>query len=301
MSDILVIGSSMYDLFTYSDRMAELGETLSANEFKTGFGGKGANQAVAAAKLGSNVTMLSALGDDDFGKQTYKNYQDNNVNTDFIRIIDNQSSGIATIIVDKTAQNRILIVKGANNYLTKEDVDNAFAKLNNIKIVVLQLEISLDIVYYAIQKAKDMGIMVLLNPAPAINDLNMDIVSLVDVLVPNESELNILTNMPVDSKDDIEAAALKLIKSGINNIIVTLGSKGALHINKEEKNYYAAPKVNAIDTTGAGDGFIGAFVHSYSKDNDFSQAIAFAIKYASTSTQKMGTQTSYPNKDDFLS
>lgn len=297
MSDILVIGSSMYDLVTFTDRLPQAGETLEGNNFHMGFGGKGANQAISAAKLGGKVSMLTGLGDDDFGKMTYQNFAENGVNTDFIKVIPNQPSGIATIIVDETAQNRILIVKGANDYLTKKDVDEAFEKLPNIQIVVLQLEINLDIVYYAIKKAKQRNITVLLNPAPAIK-LDMDIISQVDILVPNETELEILTAMPVNTIEEIKAAGQSLLQKGIKNMIITLGSKGSLYMSDGISKHFPAPKVNAVDTTGAGDGFIGSFTVEYINHKNIDKAIEFAIQYASRSTTFKGAQSAYLKRSE---
>lgn len=299
MSKILVVGSSMYDLVTYAKRMPQGGETLEGQNFKQGFGGKGANQAIAAAKLGAEVVMLTAIGDDVFGEMTFQNYKNHGIDTDFIHPIKGQPNGVATIIVDENAQNRILIVKGANNFLTKQNVDDAFEKLPHLEMIVLQLEISLDIVYYVIEKAKQKNIPVLLNPAPAIQNLNPDILPHLDIFVPNETELEILTQMPVTTAEETEKAAAYLLEKGATHIIVTLGSKGALYMSKGEKFYVKAPKVKAVDTTGAGDGFIGAFVSQYSQHKNMKKAIEFAIAYASASTTMRGTQTSYLSKDEF--
>lgn len=299
MGKVLVIGSSMYDLVTYTDIMPKAGETLTAKSFKMGFGGKGANQAIAAAKLGSDVTMVTAIGDDQFGDITLQNYKDNHIHTDYIYQIKGQSNGIATIIVDETSQNRILIVKGANEYLTKENIDAVFKQNIDIKFVVLQLEISLDIVYYAIEQAQKHHIPVLFNPAPAAKNLDMATICKVDILVPNETELEILSAMPTGNIDEIRAAASSLIHKGIGTIIVTLGSKGALYLTKDKEIYVPAPKVNAIDTTGAGDAFIGAFVTAYTNDDTIEDAIKFAIRYASATTTAKGTQSSYPTKSAF--
>lgn len=290
----------MYDLVTYTDIMPKAGETLTANSFKMGFGGKGANQAIAAAKLGSDVAMVAAVGDDSFGDMMYQNFKSNDIDTQFVYQIPNQSSGIATIIVDETSQNRILIVKGANLDLTKQNIDDALANYTEIDFLILQLEIDLEIVYYAIEQAKKMGIPILFNPAPAAKGLNLDIITQVDILVPNETELEILSAMPTSNMIEIKQAAQSLLNQGIGAIIVTLGAKGALYLTKESEILVAAPKVNAIDTTGAGDAFIGAFVSEYSVNKDIEGAIKFAIGYASLSTTKKGTQTSYISKDEYL-
>ncbi len=299
MADILVVGSSMYDLITYTERMPKGGETLAGDNFKQGFGGKGANQAIAAAKLGGSVAMLTAIGDDSFGVMTAQNYQDHHIDMRFIHKIEGQPNGVATIVVDGAGQNRIIIVKGANDYISKEHVDDAFAQLKDIKMVVLQLEISLDIVYYTIQKAKQHNIAVLLNPAPAIDHLDMALIGQLDFFVPNETELEILTKMPVSTAEETEKAAAYLIGKGVKNIIVTLGEKGALYMDKDSYFYIKAPQVNAIDTTGAGDSFIGAFVSQYTQHNRIKEAIEYAIAYASLSTTAKGTQSAYLSKEEF--
>ncbi len=299
MADILVIGSSMYDLTTYVERMPKAGETLEGNNFQMGFGGKGANQAIAAAKLGGNIAMLTAIGVDNFGEMTYQNYKNHHIDTRFIHPIKDQPNGVAAIIVDEQGQNRIIIVKGANDYLTKEHVDEAFAQLSDIQILILQLEISLDIVHYAIKKAKQKNIAVLLNPAPAARDLDKEIISQLDIFIPNETELEILTQLSVKTQKEVEKAAQSLIQKGVKNIIVTLGEKGAFYTNGEKQFYALAPKVKAIDTTGAGDGFIGAFVSEYISHKNMKKAIEFAISYASISTTEKGAQTSYLSRVDF--
>ncbi|MFV0431344.1 MAG: ribokinase [Alphaproteobacteria bacterium] len=298
MGKILVIGSNMHDLITYTSDIPKAGETLAAKNFKMGFGGKGANQAVAAAQLGGDVVMLTAVGDDDFGIKTIDNLKAYQIDTQFVRTISEQSSGIATIIVDKTSQNRILIVQGANMYLTQEDIDNVFSQNENLSFCILQLEIAIPMVYYAIQKAKSLNIPILLNPAPACTDLDMDIISQVDILVPNETELEILSQMPTTNIDEIRAAARSLLKRGIKEIIVTLGSKGALYLSKEQEELFAAPKVDAIDTTGAGDAFIGAFSAECSGGRPIGEAIRFATEYASVSTTSKGTQSSYKKRSE---
>ncbi len=299
MADILVIGSSMYDLTTYAERMPKAGETLEGNNFQMGFGGKGANQAIAAAKLGAHVAMLTGIGDDNFGDMTYQHYKNHLIDMRFVHKIKGVSNGVASIMVDEQAQNRIVIVKGANNYLTKKHVDDAFLQLSNIQVIVLQLEISLDIVYYAIEKAKQKNITILLNPAPAIESLDRDFAFQADILVPNETELEILTQMPVATRDEVERAALSLVEKGVKNMIVTLGERGALYMNKDTKFYIGAPKVKAVDTTGAGDGFIGAFVSEYIRHKNMERAIEFAISYASYSTTIKGTQTAYVSREAF--
>ena len=237
---IAVIGSNMIDLITYIDRMPNEGETLEAPNFKMGFGGKGANQAVAASKFESDVMMVSKVGDDLFGENTIKNLKDNGINTDFVTIQKNQASGVAPIFVDKNSKNSILIIKGANKNLSNQDIDAASEELKKCSLIVLQLEINLESVYYAIDFANKNHIPVLLNPAPCIPDLDLNYICKCDFFAPNESELGILTNKPVSTVDEIKEAAHYIAGKGVKNVIVTMGSKGVLWINNNEEQFVEA-------------------------------------------------------------
>lgn len=297
--DIAVIGSNMVDLISYIDRMPKEGETLEALDFKMGCGGKGANQAVAASRLKSDVMMVTKVGDDIFGKNTIKNFKNNGINTDFVTIQENQASGVAPIFVDKESKNSILIIKGANKYLLPKDIDDASEELKKCSLIVLQLEINLETVYYAIDFANKNHIPVLLNPAPAIPDLDLNYVSKCDFFIPNETELEILTNKPVDTIEHIKEASHYIADKGVKNVIVTIGSKGLLWINNENEQFIEAHKVNAVDTTGAGDGFIGCFSHFYTDTKDISFSLEMAAAYSALSVTRYGTQTSYPTKEEF--
>lgn len=297
--DIAVIGSNMVDLISYIDRMPKEGETLEAFDFKMGCGGKGANQAIAASKLQSKVMMVTKVGDDLFGKNTINNLKEYNVDTKFATVAKGQSNGTAPIFVDKDSKNSILIIKGANKYLLPKDIDDASEDLKKCSLIVLQLEINLETVYYAIDFGKKNNIPVLLNPAPAVADLDLDFVCKCEFFVPNETELEILTNMPVSTIEEIKSAGKYLCDKGVKNVIITMGSKGVLWINKDEEHFVEACKVNAIDTTGAGDAFIGCFTNYYVKDKNILNALKMANVYAGISVTKCGTQTSYPNKEEF--
>jgi len=296
---IAVIGSNMIDLITYIDRMPKEGETLEAPDFKMGFGGKGANQAIAASKFESDVMMVSKVGDDLFGENTIKNLKENGVNTDFVTIQKNKASGVAPIFVDKNSKNSILIIKGANKDLSTKDIDIASEQLKKCSLIVLQLEISLETVYYAIDFANENHIPVLLNPAPCIPDLDLSYVCKCDFFAPNESELGILTNKKVNTIDEIKEAAHYIANKGVKNVIVTMGSKGVLWINNNEEHFIKAYKVNAIDTTGAGDSFIGCFAHFYVTTKDILLSLKKATAFAALSVTKYGTQSSYPTVDEF--
>ncbi|MEE4190299.1 MAG: ribokinase [Halieaceae bacterium] len=297
--EIAVIGSSMVDLIAYTDEVPKAGETLEAREFQMGCGGKGANQAVAAALLGSDVMMMARVGDDAFADNTIANFRSFGVNTDHVEKVAGVSSGVAPIWVDKNSQNRILIIPGANKHLLPADIDAAAERLGKASMIILQLEIPLETVYHAIDFGNANGIPVILNPAPATTALDLDYACQCDFFVPNETELEILTGMPVETEEQIHAAADILLKKGLKNLVVTLGEKGALWMHGEETGHFSAPSVNAVDTTGAGDAFIGCFAHHLAKHGDIHQAIEQAIRYASHSVTGKGTQTSYANAEQF--
>lgn len=299
--DIAVIGSNMVDLITYIDRMPKEGETLEAPSFEMGCGGKGANQAVAAAKLGSKVMMVTKTGDDLFSDMTIQNLKSYGIDTEFTVKEPGTSSGVAPIFVDPESQNRILIIKGANNCLKPEDIDRAARKIKQSSLIVLQLEVPLETVYYAIDFGKKLGIPILLNPAPANSDLDFDYVTKCDFFIPNETELEMLTGTKAETEEDIETAANYLLENGVKNVIVTLGSRGVLWMTEGRKERIPAYKVNAIDSTGAGDAFIGCFSHYYVKEKDLIKAIHMANAYAALSVTKRGTQKSYASSEEFAS
>ncbi|MGP9844590.1 ribokinase [Brachybacterium sp. 107] len=289
---IAVIGSNMVDLISYIHRMPAEGETVEAPEFRMGCGGKGANQAVAAARLGSEVVMVSRVGNDVFADTTLANFERNGIRTDHVLRTD-ATSGVAPIFVDPDSHNSIIIVKGANALLTPQDVEAAREDIARCGLIVLQLEIPLETVYAAIDLGEELGIPVLLNPAPASPELDLARITGVDFLVPNESELELLTGMPVSSLEDITKATDVLLTAGISNVIVTLGSRGALWAHAGGQEIVEAPAVRAIDTTGAGDAFIGCFSTTWVRSGDVLDAIRAGSAYASDSVTRPGTQTSY--------
>lgn len=296
-SDVLVIGSNMIDLISYIDRMPVEGETVEAPDFQMGFGGKGANQAVAAARLGSKVSFISMVGNDAFGQQQLDNFKNNHINITGVGV-GTKSSGAAPIFVDKSSDNRILIIKGANNELTPEVLDKYADLIKNTKIIVLQQEIRLETNYHAIDLANQYHIPILLNPAPANKDLDINHVTKVDFFSPNETELATLTGMPTNDMDEIKKAAHHMIKLGVKNMLITLGSKGVLWVNESTSQLIKAIKVNAVDTTGAGDSFIGSFAHYYASGDDIPTAIKHANQYAAVTVTRRGTQKSYPTADE---
>ena len=296
---IAVIGSTNMDLVSYTDTIPAAGETREATGFHTACGGKGANQAVAAGKLGAHVMMVTVIGDDLFGEKSMDNFMENNINTEYVWTATGVASGVATILVDSTSQNRILIHKGANACLTPEVIDEAADALRECGLIVLQLEIPLETVYAAIDFGVANGIPVLLNPAPATKELSMEKACLCDFFVPNETELAILTGMPTGTEDEIKKAAMSLVNRGLKNVIVTMGSKGSMWVSKNDFLVIPAKTVDAVDTTGAGDSFIGCFVENYSRTRSIPEAMKEASLYASFSVTRKGTQDSYLTKDEF--
>jgi ribokinase len=296
---ITVVGSTMVDLVTYVERMPEEGETIEAPRFEMGFGGKGANQAVAAALLGAEVSFVTRIGDDLFGPATRKNLERYGIDTSHVEVAPGASSGVAPIFVDLASRNSILIVKGANALLLPSDVDRAADLIRASDLVVMQLEIGLETVYHTIDLCAGLGAPVLLNPAPANLSLDLARISPVFILAPNETELSTLTGMPAADPAQAAAAARSLLAAGIRRVLVTLGDKGSLLVSDEGEFFAPAHKVASVDTTGAGDAFIGCFAVTYLETRDIGEAMRIANRYAALSTMKNGTQKSFPDRKSF--
>ncbi|TKI04274.1 ribokinase [Martelella alba] len=297
--DIAVIGSNMVDLISYITDMPKIGETREAPDFEIGCGGKGANQAVAAAKLGADVMMVSKVGDDLFAGNTVDNLRRCGVDTRYVERISGVSSGVAPIFVDRDSHNRILIIKGANNYLMPADIDRAAEQLKTCRLFILQLEIPLPTVYHAIDFARRHHVPVMLNPAPASRELDMRYACQCDFFMPNETELEILTGMPADSEEHILQAGRTLLSQGLKNLIITLGHRGSVWMTGDSVHRVAPVAVNAVDTSGAGDAFIGSFARYYVADGDVRRAMTYASAYAAYSVRGKGTQRSYPDASQF--
>jgi ribokinase len=296
---IAVIGSNMVDLVTYVARMPVRGETVEAPSFEMGHGGKGANQAVAAARLGASVMMVTKVGDDMFADNTIKNLANFGVDTKYVTRAKGRSSGVAPIMVEPSGENSILIVKGANNDLSAADIERAAEDLKTCGLILLQLEIPVETVYAAIAFGKRHGVKTLLNPAPAVADLDPERIRDATFLVPNETELAILTAMPVESEADIERAARSLIAKGVETVIVTMGSRGAMLVSADEAKRIAPVRVTPVDTTGAGDAFVGAFARYYVDGGGLEAALNKAVRYAADSITRRGTQKAYASQAEF--
>jgi ribokinase len=299
MSRIAVVGSNMTDLVTYIDRMPARGETLEAPRFEIGPGGKGANQAVAARRLGSDVLMVSKVGDDVFGRNTLANFQAKGIETKHVGMVAGVSSGVAPIFVEPTGENSILIIKGANNHLLPADVDAAADDLLQCDLILLQLEVPLATIYHTVAFGTRHGKRVVLNPAPATRELDLSKLRDVAFFTPNRGELSLLTAMPTDSLAEIEAAANKLLAGGIRTVIATLGHDGVLLVTPQGATHVPTVDVTPVDTTGAGDAFIGSFAHFLGGGADVARALHWAVRYAAHSVTGRGTQHSYADMATF--
>lgn len=295
---ICVIGSMNMDLVVNVDKIPIPGETRTGKSFATISGGKGANQAVAASRMGSEVFMVARVGDDIFAETLKNELAESKVNTDHVKAEKDSASGVALISVDEEGQNNIIVVPGANYSLTERSIDEASDAIEKSQIVVLQNEIPKETVSYTLSKAKKMGKITVLNPAPA-RELDDEDFKNIDFLIPNEHELESLTNEPAKTEEQLIMSAMKLIEKGTGHIIITLGENGCLYIGKDSQKHFSAYKVKAVDSTAAGDSFIGGFCSSYEKDGDIEKAIDTGQKTAAMSVMKNGAQSSIPTKEEF--
>ena len=285
-SKICVIGSSNIDQIAYTQNIPADGETLFGDSFQMGFGGKGANQAVMAGLLCADVYMITCLGDDVYKEMTITNYQANNVNTDHIQMVRG-SSGVAPIWVDSTGQNRIIVIPGANNEIDATKAISSMEKIGDIAVLVGQCEIPMDVNHEVFKYARSNSIITIFNPAPATT-LDKEFLNHISWLIPNENEFKLISGMEPNNEN-----FMKFKKEVPCNLIVTLGEKGAVLVEEDGTKYFEAPTVEAVDTTGAGDSFIGTFAYELSEENSPEECIKKAVAKASQSVTKKGTQSSY--------
>src|SRR4029077_9464836 len=274
------------------------GETIFGKSFDLGFGGKGANQAVAARLCGASVAMVAKVGSDLFGPATIENFQAQGIDASHVRIAEGVSSGVAPIFVEPSGQNRIIVVKGANDTLSPEDVDAAAPLLRAANTIVMQFEIPLRTVFYTVKFAKANGVRCIVNPAPA-QTVDLKELGAADYFIPNESEAETITGMPVQSIDDAKKCADFLLRQGMQRVVITLGERGSLVAGSDEMELIPAFKVRAVDTTGAGDAFIGSFAVFLGEGLPEKEALTRANLYAALSTTKVGTQKSFCNRNEF--
>jgi len=295
---VAVVGSANVDLTAFSDRFPNPGETIFGTHFDLGWGGKGANQAVAARLCGAEVDMVARVGRDLFGAATIQNFNSHGIGTEHVRIVEGVPSGVAPIFVDASGQNRIIVVKGANDRLTPADVDLALSVLKRADCIILQLEIPIETVYHTLRIARQLGIRCLLNPAPG-QTLDMTVVAAADYVIPNESEAQAISGRPVRTVDEARACARQLVGEGLGRVIITLGDKGALLATGDACELVPGWLVKTRDTTGAGDAFIGSFAVFLAEGLDEREAIARANLYAALSTTAVGTQKSFVSRSRF--
>jgi ribokinase len=295
---VAVVGSANIDLTTFADRFPKPGETIFGQKFDLGFGGKGANQAVAARLCGADVFMVARVGSDLFGPATIENFKKLGIDTSHVKQVEGMSSGVAPIFVEPDGQNRILVVKGANDAVKPSDVDAAADMLKAADCIVLQFEIPLETVYYTVAFARNHGVRCILNPAPA-QAVEMRELAGLDYFVPNESEAETITGIAVRNIDDAKRCAAKLVGDGIGRVIITLGAKGSLLAGRGLSEHVAAFPVKSLDSTGAGDAFIGSFAVFLAEGVAELEAVRRANLYAGLSTTGVGTQKSFYDRRRF--
>lgn len=291
---ICVVGSANLDLNTYADRLPAPGETIHARRFTTGYGGKGANQAVMAARLGGAVSLVARVGSDLFGRDMLEHFRNEGIDTHHVMATEGVSTGTAVITVDTAGRNTIVVTPGANGMLTAADVEAARTAIEAARVLVCQQEVPHEANLTAMQIAAAAGVPVVYNPAPAGDGMPAEAYRLTTVLCPNEHEAAILTGRPVRTRDDAEAAARELLARGAKSVVVTLGERGCLVVTADEITAIPAPAVEAVDTTGAGDAFIGSLAFCLARGDSLLAAARSATRIAAISVQSAGTQTSFP-------
>jgi ribokinase len=295
---IAVIGSANTDLTTFTDIFPRPGETLFGKNFEMGFGGKGANQAVAARLCGAQVLMVAKVGDDLFGRATLDNFASFGIDTTHVQLVDDAPTGVAPIFVGPDGQNRIIVVKGANDRLTPADVDAAAMDLRDVDAIILQFEIPLATVYHGIRFARAHNIRCIVNPAPAV-PAELAALTGADLFIPNETEAEQITGQPVHSEADARACAAALLAQGFPRVVITLGARGSLLAAAAGHTVVPAFAVESIDTSGAGDAFIGSLAVFLAEGLAEQEALSRANLYAAMSTTRIGAQKSFARRADF--
>jgi ribokinase len=294
---VVVIGSLNMDLVTRAPRLPKGGETLIGESFATVSGGKGANQAVAAARLGAQVSMIGCVGNDAYGEALRGALLAEQIDCQAVSTVDG-SSGVALIVVDDNSQNTIVIVPGANGALSAEAIDRFDSVIQAADVLICQLEVPDASVGHALKRGRELGKTVILNPAPVSHPLPSDWYASIDYLIPNESEASALSGLSVDSLETAQVAATCLIAMGVGKVIITLGAQGSLFADGQRFEHFPAPVVKAVDTTAAGDTFVGGFAAALAAGQDEVQAIRFGQVAAALSVTRAGAQPSIPALSD---
>lgn len=295
---ILVIGSSNYDIVLKTKKIPEAGETVMASGLITGFGGKGANQAMSISRIGGDVKLFTCLGDDVFGRLYLENLKKSGLNLDYIKVIKTSNTGIAVVNVDSSGRNNIVVFPGANDLLKPQLIMENLEKIFNFPVIIAQLEIPVSTIRTIAQQKSKKNIFVL-NPSPVdLLEDYADILEKVDILLPNEIELSQLSGKRTGNLDEVKKAASTVLKTGVKNIVITMGDKGVMVINKNLEVYIKAEKIEAVDTEGAGDIFAGAFTYFYARTYDILKSSRFANKIAAISVTRYGAQNSIPTSEE---
>jgi len=297
---ILVLGSINTDLVVASSHLPRPGETVIGGSFDQFHGGKGANQAVAAARLARcPVTFVGCIGDDSFGRDSLAHLREENLDCRFIKTVAGVPSGVALILVDADAENAISVASGANFALTPSDIDLIPGEVfDQADVMLASLEIPIETVARSLERAKDHDVTTIVNPAPANVDLLERCMDKIDILTPNEGELHKLSGQPVDDGSAMIAAARQLLKQGCRKLIVTIGSRGAIVVDAEDALHIPANRVQAVDTTAAGDAFNGALAVQLVESVTLSEAVRWANQVAAISVTRAGAQSSLPTRDE---
>ena len=297
MRKIIVIGSSNTDMVIKAHKLPLPGETILGGDFLMNLGGKGANQAVATARLACSTVFISKIGDDVFGKMALAQFEKEGIHTDFVFTDSEHPSGVALINVDRRGENSITVASGANAFLLPADIDKAAAIFERDDIILMQLETPIQTIEYVVNKFHKTGATIILNPAPATK-LNIEILRNISVITPNETEVETITGVCVQTEEGLQEAASILKETGIKNVVITLGARGAYVLSDEFEGIVPAPKVKAVDTTAAGDCFNGALAVALLEQKPLKDAVAFACKVAALAVQKMGAQSSIPYRHE---
>lgn len=298
---VVVLGSLNVDRILQMDRVPEPGETLALNNQDMAGGGKGANQAIAAARSGAQTSFIGRVGADENGKFMLQQLVNSGVTTDLVAVDEDAGTGQAFVMVEKSGENRILIYGGANAQLSAADVKKAQAQIAAADLMVAQLETPVETTQFAFQMAKELGVKTILNPAPAVAKLPAELLKNTDVITPNETEVEILTGIAVTDEAAMLKAAQRLHDLGVATVIITLGSKGVFYDDGVQHGIVPALKVQAVDTTAAGDTFLGALSSELNPDlSNLKTAIEYGNKASSLAVQKMGAQPSIPTRKDIL-
>ena len=292
---VCVVGSINLDMNAYVERFLRPGETMLGRRFTTGYGGKGANQAVMTARLGGPVTMIGRVGDDIFGQDMRANLAAEGIDTRSIGVTPATASGVAVITVDDQGQNTIIVIPGANHAVTPADITAARAAVEEAAVLVMQMELPLETNLAALRLAQGKA-LTLFNSAPISSALPDELYPLCDIFCPNETEIELLTGIAVQSRADAKAACQALLARGARNILLTMGERGSLLVNRSEVFHAPAPKVTPVDTVGAGDAFVGSLAHFLAAGVALQDAMGRANQIAAVSVQRAGAQSSYPRR-----